>query len=262
MTSESLLKQTQERFLKELRHHFQGWLTKVTQDLSEERFRAEIKSLAEDSVYRSFGLATAEYALVRMMGRLSISIGRRLGEIYDKIPRFVTQARFNLTAADVAPRIDGKLELDVCVPLSKLNDADLAHVREVVRYRLSPAASYTALAIEIRYNFNPNDSSRLRKDVQMAELLLAQKMFPVYLIFSTISPRDEAIARLKRAGWTFLVGTQAADFMNDLIQMDIETILSSEDIRNEVALEMDRIMRTVYVSFGMRHTLARHEIRS
>ncbi len=258
MKSSALLKQTRERFLKELRHHFQGWLAKVTGDLSKEQFQAEIDSLSSDPVYRSFGLATAEYALVRMMGRLSISIGRRLGEIYDKIPRFVTQARFNLTPDQVAPKVDGKLELDVCVPLSKLSKVDSSHVQAVVSNRLNPQGHYTAVAIEIRYNFNPNDSSRLRKDVQMAELLLRGKMLPVYLVFSTISPRDEAIARLKRAGWTFLVGAEAAGFMNDLIQMDIETILSDPGIKREVALEMDRIMRTVYESYGVRRTLKRY----
>ncbi len=113
MGSDALLRQTQERFLAELRHHFQGWLEKVTRDLSAEQFHAEIESLINDPVYRSFGFATAEYALIRMMGRLSISIGRRLGEIYDKIPRFVTQARFNLTEVDVAPKIGNKLKLDV-----------------------------------------------------------------------------------------------------------------------------------------------------
>lgn len=258
MKSGPLVTQTQERFLRELRHHFQGWLAKVTRDLSQVQFQAEVDSLSNDAVYRSFGLATAEYALVRMMGRLSISIGRRLGEIYDKIPRFVTQARFSLTAEDVAPKVGGKLELDICIPLKRLNSADSSHVQKVVSKRLSPAKPYTAVAIEIRYNFNPNDSSRLRKDVQMAELLLHAKMLPVYLIFSTISPRDEAIARLKRAGWTFLVGAEASGFMNELIQMDIETILGTPDVQREVGLEMDRIMRTVFESYGVRHTLARY----
>ena len=258
MSSDPLLTQTRERFLLELRHHFQGWLAKVTKDLSSEEFQKEINSLAGDSVYRSFGLATAEYALVRVMGRLSISIGRRLGEIYDKIPRFVTQARFNLTAAEVAPKMGGKLELDVCVPLTKLSGADSVHVQEVVKCVFRVTEDYNAVAIEIRYNFNPNDSSRLRKDVDMAELLLEAGMLPVYLIFSTISPRDEAIARLKRAGWRFLVGTQATDFMNALIQMNIEVILSSEEVKSEVALEMDRIMRTLYESYAMKHTLSRY----
>jgi hypothetical protein len=258
MSSEILIERTRERFLLELRHHFQGWLAKVTKDLSIEQFKAEITNLEGDPVYRSFGLATAEYALVRVMGRLSISIGRRLGEIYDKIPRFVTQARFNLTAAEVAPKVGGSLELDVCIPLARLNSVDAAHVREVVSKTFGAADGYSAVAIEIRYNFNPNDSSRLRKDVHMAELLKEQGMLPVYLIFSTISPRDEAIARLKRAGWTFMIGQQASEFMNALIGMDIEVILSSEAVKSEVALEMDKIMRTLYESSAMNHTLAKY----
>lgn len=248
----------QERFLAELRHHFRGWLSKVTRDSSEAAFRAELESLQADQLYSSFGLATPEYALVRIMGRLSISIGRRLGEIYDKIPRFVTQARFNLAAADVAPKVDGKLELDVCVPLGKLPPQDQQHVRATMAAHVPSAVDYTGVAIEIRYNFNPNDSARLRKDVQMAQLLQGQTLAPIYLIFSTISPRDEAIARLARAGWIFLIGEPAARFMNELIGMDIQTILASETVRQEVAVEMGRVMRVVYESYAMRHTLARY----
>lgn len=248
----------QERFLTELRHHFHGWLAKVTRDSSEMAFRAELEKLQADQLYSSFGLATPEYALVRIMGRLSISIGRRLGEIYDKIPRFVTQARFSLTAAEVAPKVDGMLELDVCVPLSKLQAEDRRHVRATMARYVPSAEDYTGVAIEIRYNFNPNDSARLRKDVHMAELLQGQSLTPVYLIFSTISPRDEAIARLTRAGWVFLVGETATQFMNELIGMDIQMILSSGTIRQEVAVEMARIMRVVYESYAMRQTLSRY----
>ena len=94
----------------------------------------------------------------------------------------------------------------------------------------------------------------------MAELLIEQNMVPLYLIFSTISPREEAIARLTRAGWTFLVGHLAADFMHELIGMDIQTILTAKDVREEVALEMARIMRTMYESYAVRHTLSRYPI--
>ncbi len=258
MNGADLLHRTQERFLLELRHHFQGWLAKVTRDSSAEAFRAELDSLRADPVYSSFGLATPEYALVRIMGRLSISIGRRLGEIYDKIPRFVTQVRFNLTPAEVAPKVDGKLELDVCVPLNGLSAEDQQHVRDTMAHHIPSAADYTGVAIEIRYNFNPNDSARLRKDVHMAELLQDQNLAPVYLIFSTISPRDEAIARLTRAGWMFLVGPAAAEFMNQLIGMDIKAILDAGPVRAEVAAEMARIMRVLYESHAMRQTLSQY----
>lgn len=248
MNGDDHQRRTQERFLAELRHHFQGWLAKVTEDSSEAAFQAEIESLRADQLYSSFGFATPEYALVRIMGRLSISIGRRLGEIYDKIPRFVTQARFNLTPAEVAPKVDGKLELDVCVPLRRLSADDQTHVTRTMARHVPAAANYTGVAIEIRYNFNPNDSARLRKDVQMAELLQRQGLAHVYLIFSTISPRDEAIARLARAGWIFLVGPLAAQFMNELIGMDIQTILSAQPVRGEVGTEIARIMRVLYES--------------
>jgi len=250
-------KRIQTRFLAELRHHFQGWLEKATADSSEAGFHEELESLRADQLYSSFGLATPEYALVRIMGRLSISIGRRLGEIYDKIPRFVTSARFNLAAEDVAPKFDN-LQLDVCIPLDSLQAEDRRHVRDAMAHHVPSARNYTGVAIEIRYNFNPNDSSRLRKDVHMAELLQGEALAPVYLIFSTISPRNEAIARLTRAGWIFLIGEPAAQFMNDLIGMDIQTILASDAVHQEVTIEMARIMRIVYESYAMRHTLSQY----
>jgi hypothetical protein len=253
-----LLQRTQERFLVELRHHFQGWLAKVTRDSSAEAFQAELKSLRADPVYSSFGLATPEYALVRIMGRLSISIGRRLGEIYDKIPRFVTQARFNLAPEEVAPKVGGILQLDVCVPLGRLSAQDQEHVRGTMAQHVPTAENYKGVAIEIRYNFNPNDSARLRKDVHMAELLQHQNLAAVYLIFSTISPREEAIARLKRAGWTFLVGPGATEFMGQLIGMDIGAILGTGPVRKEVTAEMSRIMRAFYESDAMRETLSQY----
>lgn len=258
MTTPELLRKTEDRFLKELRHHFLGWITKVERDLSEDAFRAEIANLVKDPVYSAFGLDSAEYALVRMMGRLSISIGRRLGEIYDKIPRYVTQARFGLQAHDVAPKVDGKLELDVCVPLDRISTQDREHVLEAVRAHLPEAQGYSGVAIEIRYNFNPNDSARLRKDEDMAKLLRKQQLLPLYLIFSSISPRDEAIARLTRAGWTFLVGNTATYFINELIGMDIQSILQSDSVKKEVAEEMARIMRSVYQSFAVRLTLEKY----
>jgi hypothetical protein len=255
--TDELVKRTQERFLMELRRHFLGWFEKFKQDLSEERFESEIKALQGDPLYSAFGLASAEYALVRMMGRISISIGRRLGEIYDKLPRFVTQARFKLDSSSVAPVLKG-LELDVCIPLQKLGPDDRKHVESVADKYIGRVAVRKGLAIEIRYNFNPNDSARLRKDVLMAELLEAADLVRVYLIFSSISPRDEAIARLKRAGRTFLVGEEAANFMRDLVGMDIETILQSAAVKEEVKHEMARIMAAIYGSYAVRSTLSRH----
>src|SRR5260370_37053428 len=89
--NEELQRRTKERFLVELRRHLEGWLRKVTHDLSQDEFELELNGLRSDPVYSLFGRATPEYALVRLMGRISIRIGRRLGEIYDKILRFIAQ---------------------------------------------------------------------------------------------------------------------------------------------------------------------------
>ena len=59
---------------------------------------------------------------------MSISVGRRLGEIYDKLPRFVACARFNLNPGDVAEKFDG-LELDVGLRFTRLVPHDVEHIK-------------------------------------------------------------------------------------------------------------------------------------
>ncbi|MHB8523462.1 MAG: hypothetical protein ACYDH9_22265 [Limisphaerales bacterium] len=130
---------------------------------------------------------------------MSISIGRRLGEIYDKIPRFVAAARFNVPEKDVAPMLKN-LELDIGLRFSKLSAADVQHIKSVAKKFTGKSAEGKGIGIEIRYNFNPNDSARLRKDCDMARYVRGEGFFPIYLVFSGISPRAEAIARLTRAG--------------------------------------------------------------
>ena len=231
----------EEKFMKELRHHLSGWHSKVLADFSEESFKTEISQLQNDPVYSKFGFAIPEYVLVRLMGRFSISIGRRLGEIYDKVPRFITAARFDLLPEEIAPVFEG-LHLDIGIPYRSLSREDKQHLNSAFKSVFPKSKLRNGLGIEIRYNFNPNDSARLRKDVHMAALLLDSGLFPLYLIFSEISPREEAIARLKRAGWNFLVGKSADDFMNTLIGMDFSTILDRPKIQREIRREIDMLM--------------------
>lgn len=233
--------QIEEKFMDELKHHLSGWHTKISEDFGEENFNKELSMLQSDPVYSKFGFAIPEYVLIRLMGRLSISIGRRLGEIYDKVPRFITAAKFNLESNEVAPIFDG-LQLDICIPLSALSDDDNQHVLSVFSTHFPESDIRNGIGIEIRYNFNPNDSARLRKDVKMASLLQEVGLFPVYLIFSEISPRDEAIARLQRAGWSFLVGKNAENFMYHLVGMDFAKILDRPKIQREIRKEIDTLM--------------------
>lgn len=183
--TEKLLKQIQDRFLGELRHHLGGWAAKVARDFSKESYIRELQALTGDPVYRAFGFAKPEYVLVRLIGRVSISIGRRLGEIYDKMLRFVVQTRFGLAPADVSPNIGG-LFLDIQIPYAKLSEADQKHVRRTVQRHLPGIHKGVGLGIEVRYNFNPNDSARLRKDVAMVGLLQKASLQPLYLVFSGI----------------------------------------------------------------------------
>jgi len=233
------------RFLKELRHHLLGWKAKVISDFSDEVYNAELAQLSADPVYSAFALNNPMYVLIRLMGRMSISIGRRLGEIYDKVPRFVVQARYDLTKDEVAPKMGGKLELDICIPYRKLNSSDKKKVIDLAsRFDLSNSST-KGLGIEIRYNFNPNDSSRLRKDEEMARLIIEEKLIPVYLIFSSISPRDEAIERLKRAGWHFIVGEEALVFMRDLCDSEFDKLLKKATVQKEILQEVTEMMSLI-----------------
>jgi hypothetical protein len=251
MTNRVSPNQIEDNFMAALRHHLAGWHSKVEEDFGEESYQSELSNLISDRVYSKFGFASQEYVLVRLMGRLSISIGRRLGEIYDKIPRFATQARFGLSPPEASPLIDG-LELDICIRRALLKPEDRKVVTATVRKYVGPLKNLKGVGIEIRYNFNPNDSARLRKDVKMASSLEANELLPVYLIFSQISPRQEAIARLKRAGWKFLVGRDAEKFMNDLIGMDLAEILDRPRVKAEIQKEVDSLMSKMLDSAAFR----------
>jgi hypothetical protein len=250
-SSTDFQKALETRFLEEVRHHLSGLLEKVQSEFSETSFHEELHELRSDPVYPKFGFDTADYVLVRFMGRVSISIGRRLGEIYDKIPRFVAAARFNLKPEQVAPKIHN-LELDIGLRYSQLSDDDRVSVAKVVKKTFIKCIDRTGIGIEIRYNFNPNDSARLRKDVDMAKYLLDAGLMPVYLVFSSISPREEAIARLKRAGWEFLVGEKAIQFGKDLFGLDLAAILDRPRVRQEILSDVGKIMAAIKTSYAFK----------
>jgi hypothetical protein len=235
----------EQRFLDALERHLQGWEDKIFRDFSKANLIEEVNRLKGDKVYSDLGFDTPEYALVRLIGRMSISVGRRLGEIYDKIPRFVAAARFDLEPAQVAEVFDG-LELDIAIRSTLLSSEDKAHL-DLVLSKMS-SDNYDGMGIEIRYNFNPNDSARLRKDVEVAGKLQAAGLFPVYLIFSSISPRDDAIARLTRGGWYFLQGPNALAFMTELLGVDINSVLADPVVAKETRAKTRELMCSIFQS--------------
>lgn len=239
----------EQQFINHLRHHLSGWRAKVTEDFSKENYETELAALNSDPVYPKFHLNSPEYVIVRFMGRVSISIGRRLGEIYDKVPRLLAAARYNLSPSQVAPKFD-RLELDIGLRFSQVSSTDQRYIRDICAKYFSDGLASGGIGIEIRYNFNPNDSSRLRKDEDMAEKLITNNLTPIYLIFSSISPRDEAIARLKRAGWTFIVGQQGLDFATELLGMDLSSILERPAVSSEIKSEVDGMMMDIKNSFA------------
>ena len=249
---------TYERFVGLLRRAIKGWQDKVDADFSADNASSELKSLESDDVYSKFGLASNGYVLIRLMGRMSISIGRRLGELYDNLPKFVAAARFGLSPSDVSAKIRG-LILDVCIPFRKLAAEDVALAKVATCEALNLVtlpSSADGLGIEIRYNFNPNDNARLRKDVAMAEGLIAANLVPIYLVFSGISPRAGAIARLKRAGWHFLIGDDAAAFTRKLLGLDLSALLDADDVRKEIEAGMRGVMAAIVSSPAMENALS------
>jgi hypothetical protein len=237
------------RVLDAIRHHIEGWRAKIARDFSKEAYDTELGALHNDPVYQRFGLDSPEYVLVRLIGRMSISVGRRLGEIYDKMPRFVAAARFRLTPDQVAEVFDG-LELDIALRKKIMSKADAAFITDFVQK--IDGGEYDGLGIEIRYNFNPNDSARLRKDVDVVNKLKAHGLLPIYLIFSAISPRDEAIARLTRAGWIFKQGEEALGFMTALLGTDVMSVLDNPTLSVEIKRHMRQLMKAIFKSEAMR----------
>ena len=236
--------------IESLRWHCEGWKAKVQQDFSANSYANELESLRGDDVYRLFSFDRPEYVLIRLMGRMSISIGRRLGEIYDKLPRLAAAARFNLSMDEVVQKISG-LEVDIALRKEDLSHSDQIHLDDLLSSRFNTNSS-GGLAVEIRYNFNPNDSARLRKDEELAGLVVTEGYFPVYLVFSTISPRQDAISRLGRAGWHFLIGAEASEFMRDLLGVDLNDFLRSTSLKGEVHEEVSQLMAQIFESIAFR----------
>ena len=246
--SDGKLDATEARFLDAIRHHLQGWRNKIASDFGRECYEVELEKLASDPVYSKFAFDCPEYVVVRLMGRMSISVGRRLGEIYDKIPRFVAGARFNIAPDRIAEKLNG-LELDIGLRYSLLSQDDQAFVASVLK-KQGATDNTKGVGIEIRYNFNPNDSSRLRKDVEMAKYVQAEGLLPIYLIYSAISPREEAIARLTRAGWRFLQGREASDFTTELFGADFLGIMERTEVRDRIHEEVRQMMRSIFESYA------------
>ncbi len=240
----------EDNLVLQLDHHLDGLKTKIQNDFSKKSLESEIKKLKGDPIYPRFCLDCEEYALIRFMGRMSVSIGRRLGEIYDKIPRLIASSAFNIPIEKIAPKF-GKLELDTCLPFDAVSPEDKEHIIKVVK-KYSKLDSNKGVGIEIRYNFNPNDSARLRKDVDMVNYLKKADLTPIYLIFSSISPRQDAIGRLERAGWYFIIGEDASNFSKDLYNIDLSKILQKEKICNGIRRKIDEITKELYTSHAFR----------
>jgi hypothetical protein len=228
----------------ELRHHLAGWREKIKNDFGKDSFDNELAALKGDPLYPKFNFDTADYVNIRFMGRVSISIGRRLGEIYDKIPRRLAIEKYGITQQQVAPKFDG-LELDVGLRYSEISEKNSEFISSVCKKYLGEDITTDGIGIEIRYNFNPNDSSRLRKDCEMAVKLSEANLRPIYLVFSSISPRDEAISRLERAGWKFLVGQTALDFSTELLGLDLADIWDRATIKSEIQSEINGMMQDI-----------------
>jgi recombinational DNA repair protein (RecF pathway) len=86
----------------------------------------------------------------------------------------------------------------------------------------------------------------------MATHTKAARLFPLYLIYSGISPRNEAIARLTRAGWTFLQGSRASEFSTALFGADFLGIMEQEEIKKEIHDEVRAIMRSIFESYAFK----------
>jgi len=85
-----------ENRLREMLHQqLRGLKRKVEKEFSQESFIRELTALHEDPVYRRWFLDSEQYVIIRFIGRVSISIGRRLGEIYEKFQDMLLQHALN-----------------------------------------------------------------------------------------------------------------------------------------------------------------------
>lgn len=235
--------------IQELNNQLDGLIEKSL-DFNKDNFQRELSLLKSDTLYPTFNLDTVEYTVIRLMGRMSISIGRRLGELYDTIPRNLAMHRYDLNKQQVSPLYNG-LAVDVCLSKDFIEITKFYFIETAYLHYFCNKLCTNGLGIEIRYNFNPNDSSRLRKDCVMAQEILSHQLTPIYLVYSSISPRDEAIARLQRSGWNFLIGQRALDFSSEILGLDVSTIWRNQKIKNVIHSKINEMMNNIKKSYGI-----------
>jgi hypothetical protein len=245
----------ERNLIQTIRRHFEELHEKIVSEFSDLKFDKELGDLRDDPVYSLWNFDREEYVLVRKIGRISISIGRRLGDIYDKLVREAIKSRFNLTQEQVAPKFGttNLIELDARIAFNQINDVEKTRIQSIISSYCEKFDEIDGLGIEVRYNFNPNDSARLRKDVAMCELLEDNNLFPIFLIFSTSSPRQDAIGRLTRTGWLFFIGDESYNFLKEITKFDFKRFLIRDDIKQIIVEESDRIFKSLkdkYTKFG------------
>lgn len=249
----------EDRFIEIVRQQLKGLSKKVENEFSQKNYEKELLELTEDPVFSKFSFNTAEYVLIRFMGRISISIGRRLGHIYEKVPRYAAAARFHLSPKDIAPKFN-KLELDVGLDFSKITSQDISRIKKLYKKYFDDREHKKGIGIEIRYRFSPNDNARITKDVNMGKYLANAGLTPVYLIFSSDIKRfKDAIPRLRKSGWSFLAGEKAIEFINELLLLDIQSLLDEPAIKDEIKKVIDEILKNLVSSHAFNQVLDKYK---
>jgi hypothetical protein len=175
--------------------------------------------IAEDPAFSAFGFGDERYVVARIGENLITSLHRKIGDMYEDMFRYLLQCRFDLSAADVAYKVDVVIgsrtqerSTDGLLPKRKLVSLDLPLPSNCLK-------GAEGMAFEVRSCYQIGDSKRIQADWDMAIALKSAKIVPVMLIFCSTSLKSP-VARL-RGSWNLFEGSATFEFIKRLTGFDL-----------------------------------------
>lgn len=194
------------------------------------RDRKAFAALIEaDPAFSAFGLGDERYVMARIGGNLITSLHRKIGDLYEEMFCYLLQCRFDLSAADLAFKVNVKIG-----DRTQIRSTDGILPKRAISSLTLPlpegwARGAKGMAFEVRSCYQIGDAKRIQADWDMALALESERIVPVMLIFCSTSLKSPVL-RL-RGSWNLFEGAAAFDFIKALTGYDLFRFMQKEKNR-------------------------------
>lgn len=195
------------------------------------------QSLRDDALYGViFEDIAHKYAFTALGGRLITSLHRNFGDIIEMSVREIFKVKFDLDGALAQMSLTLKSvekrstrTSDATIPFDALEAHERSQIQSLHKHLLNAnhgdANKLKGISYEIRQCYKSNDSKRRTADIDMADLLLANKQLPVMLIFCSSSSPSIITDYRRLSKWIILEGNEAFDYVAKLTGFNFKTYL-------------------------------------